>query len=268
MKKIAVCVGINDYPGQSNDLRGCVNDAEDWSKLLSGTYGYAVQKILDGAATRANVIEALKGLVDEAGPGDRVAFTYSGHGTWVPDQGEADESDNRDEALALADGILVDDEIRLILAKAHPDASVSIVSDSCFSGSITRSFLKTQRAAAIAEADGTKAPIPRFMPPEDDMVALRAAMLPVRRRAFYPEGTMSHVLLTGCNATEYSYDAHLNGNFNGAMTYFAIQLIKAVPGRTWRDLHKALRKLLPSTSFPQSPQLEGPNDRKDRPVFT
>ena len=30
----AVCVGINNYPGIFNDLKGCVNDAKDWSAWL------------------------------------------------------------------------------------------------------------------------------------------------------------------------------------------------------------------------------------------
>ena len=34
MKK-AVCIGINNYPGTSNDLQGCVNDANDWCALLN-----------------------------------------------------------------------------------------------------------------------------------------------------------------------------------------------------------------------------------------
>ena len=87
-------------------------------------------------------------------------------------------------------------------------------------------------------------------------------------RAFYPESSMNHMLLSGCNALEYSYDAFFNGRSNGAMTFFAIQLIRSDPGRTWADLHKALRKLLPSTQYPQCPQLEGSEANKSRPIFT
>ena len=35
MPKTAVCVGINDYPDGVGDLRGCVNDADDWASLLT-----------------------------------------------------------------------------------------------------------------------------------------------------------------------------------------------------------------------------------------
>ena len=34
MAKTALCIGINNYPGTHMDLRGCVNDAEDWSREL------------------------------------------------------------------------------------------------------------------------------------------------------------------------------------------------------------------------------------------
>ena len=60
MKK-AVCVGINDYPGSLNDLRGCVNDARDWSALLAGME-FDVSLLLDSQATRTNVKAALQGF--------------------------------------------------------------------------------------------------------------------------------------------------------------------------------------------------------------
>lgn len=35
MTKKALCVGINNYPfGDENDLKGCLNDANDWAALL------------------------------------------------------------------------------------------------------------------------------------------------------------------------------------------------------------------------------------------
>jgi hypothetical protein len=265
--KRAVCVGINDYQGVANDLNGCVNDANDWANLLETKFGYETRMILDAEATCEEVKGALNELIVTARPGDSLVFTYSGHGTWVPDQGEEEESDNRDEALAVYDGIIIDDEIRNILVQLDTDVSLAIISDSCHSGSVTRSFLRN--SANRARADENQDPrIPRFLPPEKDVDALKALMLPVRRRAFYPESSMNHVLLSGCNAMEYSYDATFGGRSNGAMSYFAMQLIQADPKRSWRELHTALRELLPSTRYPQSPQLEGSDTVKDLMVFT
>ena len=89
--KSAVCVGINNYPGIFNDLKGCVNDANDWSALLQGL-GFSTRTLLDSQATKANVKSALQGLVNSTGAGDMAVFTYSGHGTQVADR-NSDEAD-------------------------------------------------------------------------------------------------------------------------------------------------------------------------------
>ncbi len=263
--KSAVCIGINDYTGTANDLRGCINDAHDWADHL-GERGYEVTRLLDDQATHDGILGALETLISAAGPGDSAVLTYSGHGTWIPDNGELDESDNRDEALAVHDGLIIDDEIRGMLRKLDPEATLTIISDSCHSGSVTRAYLMDAAGRARSDA-ASNPPVPRFLPPENDRDALAALMLPVRRRAFYPETEMNHVLLTGCNAMEYSYDAYFNGRYNGAMTYFALELLRGNPEQSWSELHVALRQLLPSTQYPQSPQLEGSEANKNRPVF-
>lgn len=263
--KKALCVGINDYPGMSGDLRGCVNDAHGWSTLLQSK-GYDITLLLDDQATRANILAALSECAQSAGAGDLLAFTYSGHGSWVPDRGELDESDNRDETLAVYDGNILDDELRAILQSIDPEASMSIISDSCHSGTITRSGLRLAAERGVTP-ETPHPPKPRFLPPASDVDALAAFTLPVRRRALYPDASMNHILLTGCNALEYSYDAYFNGTWNGAMSFYALQLLQADPDRSWRSLHQGLRQLLPNTQHPQSPQLEGQDARKDDPVF-
>ena len=98
MKK-AICVGINNYPGFGNDLKGCVNDANDWANLLQ-LNGFEAKVILDGEATRSILLTELDHLITEAGTDDVIVFTYSGHGTNVIDTSgdEADEYDmNLDE---------------------------------------------------------------------------------------------------------------------------------------------------------------------------
>jgi metacaspase-1 len=50
MRKRALCVGINDYPGEGSDLNGCVNDAKAWADLFSRQYAFAssdVKLLLD-----------------------------------------------------------------------------------------------------------------------------------------------------------------------------------------------------------------------------
>jgi hypothetical protein len=125
-----------------------------------------------------------------------------------------------------------------------------------------------QRAHRLDSEAAASAPKPRYMPPLDDIDALRTVLVPIRRRFLYPESDMQEVLITGCNATEYSYDANIDGRYNGAMTAMALRVIRSEPGQTYREFHRKLRELLPSTRYPQSPQLEGSDANKDRPLFT
>ena len=266
--KRAVCVGINDYPGTRNDLKGCVNDANDWAELLRGEFGFGenVTLLTDADATKSNIASALGDLVTGARGGDVVAFTYSGHGTWVPDRGEQDELDNRDEALAVYDGIILDDELRCIIGQIDPDATLTVVSDSCHSGTVTRLML--ERALEGDAEEAAYAPKPRFMPPEDVAYYGRTDPIPVRRRFLYPESGMPEILLTGCNAMQSSYDAYIGNRYNGAMTAAALQLMKGNPGQTYREFFRGLRRRLPSPYYDQCPQLEGSDANKDRPLFS
>jgi hypothetical protein len=265
--KYAVCVGINDYPGTCNDLRGCINDANDWAELLRNDFDFSdnVTILTDAEATKKNIIAALKELVAGAKGGDVIVFTYSGHGTWVYDQGDRDESDNRDEAICTYDEIIIDDEIRGIISEIDREAHLTIISDSCHSGSVTRAQIRRTYKADSAVAEN--APKPRYMPPLEEIDAIRTSLIPIRRRFLYPELNMTEVLLSGCNATEYSYDTYINDKFSGVMTAMAIRLIKGNPEQTYLELHKKLRLILPSTSYPQSPQLEGSEPSKNLKLF-
>jgi metacaspase-1 len=244
--KRAVCIGINNYPGVFNDLKGCVNDARDWSALLQG-FGFDVSLMLDSQATAQNVKAALQGLVDVTNAGDIAVFTYSGHGTQVVD-GNSDEADPYDEAIFLYDDTVIDDELRVILQGIHPQATLVVISDSCFSGSVTR----------IA---GEKA-IPRFVPPPVSTTGRVA-----RRPFLIPEADMPKIRISGCSDSEYSYDAEFDGRPIGAMTALAIGVIKQTPDVTYREFYAGLRALLPSQDYPQTPQLEGSDAHKDRKLF-
>ncbi|HEU0293369.1 MAG TPA: caspase family protein [Anaerolineales bacterium] len=244
--KRAVCIGINNYPGIFNDLKGCVNDANDWSALLQG-FGFETRLMLDSQATRANIKAALQDLVEVTSAGDTAVFTYSGHGTQVPESG-SDEGDTYDEAICAYDGNIIDDELRVFLEGLHPQATLVVISDSCFSGSVTR----------IAPEPA----IPRFIPP-----AVSTAGMIARRPFLLPEADMPELLITGCTDSEYSYDAEFDGRPNGAMTALALRVIQQNPSATYREFHAGLRALLPSNDYPQSPQLEGSDANKDRKLF-
>lgn len=278
MKKKSLSIGINNYPESSNDLNGCVNDANDWQDLLKSKFDFQDNiLLLDEQATKHNILSNLQKLISNLGDGDVGVFTFSGHGTWVYDN-DIDEDDNRDEAICAYDENILDDDIRKILLTLNPKARLTIISDSCHSGTVTRKMLSRQvllRSKSIEnfaiegfENIDSNSLIPRYMPPKNNSDAIKALTLPIRKRFLYPESNMSELLLTGCNATEYSYDAYINNRFNGAFTAFAIGIIKSNPNLTYKEFHNEIRTILPNNRYPQSPQLEGSNIFKNFKLFS
>ena len=76
---------------------------------------------------------------------------------------------------------------------------------------------------------------------------------------------MVEILISGCTDSEYSYDAEINGRWNGAMTAHAISVMR--DGQTYAEFYEKLREHLPSDDYPQTPQLEGTEANKTRQVF-
>ena len=260
--KKAVCIGINDYPGHRNDLKGCVNDAQGWYHILQKTFGFTTPSLLlNSQAKKATVLKELNHLVDKAKVGDVLAITFSGHGTAKPDwsSNEADEPDSKDEAWCLYDGLLLDDDIRSIIKRLQEGVRLIVISDSCHSGTVTRAFLKSVGMEVYAK--------PRYMPPEDIAEANLLGGLKIKKRLFYSEENMKEILISGCKATEYSYDAKFNGKPMGALSHYALTVLKANPNMTYHQFYKNLRKSLPSRIHPQTPQLEGSESNKKRRVF-
>lgn len=277
MAKVALCIGINDYPGTGLDLQGCVNDAEDWASVLDGK-GFTVSQLLDGAATKTAMRDAMEALIAGAGSGDSLVITFSGHGTYAPDDDDDEEADRLDEALCPYDirtaGPLIDDEIHAIFAARKPGVKLVLISDSCHSGTVTR--------AAPSDPDA-EAARPRFMPvgnwlPESALPRTRGGQVapsipatsgesPFRGSLLKQEGDL---LLAGCaeGPNNFSYDARIAGRFNGAFTRYALKTLASLPPEaTYADWHKAIRRYLPSASYPQSPQIFGDGAGRSRRPF-
>ncbi len=252
MANKALCIGINDYPGTQNDLSGCVNDANDWSAELV-TRGYSVTNLLNAQASRAAMLKAMSDMILGARAGETVVFTYSGHGTWVPDS-SGDEPDGRDEALCPADittaGPLVDDEIRQMFARRAAEVRILLISDSCHSGSVTR---------GIEEDLDPGMPRVRFMPPQDWMHQSELPTSPMRPRALIGGLRKSggDLLLAGCMDSEYSYDTSFQGRPNGAFTYYALKALRSTRPSTYDAWFKAIGLYLPNSRLPQHPQILG-----------
>jgi hypothetical protein len=144
MGSYAVCVGINDYGGE-DDLRGCVNDANDMKKLFLEQYGFLEKNIrvcLDKQASVRRVTSLLRWLFQNRKAEDRLVFTFSGHGSWTfPVGGIGWEC-----CICCADclknwdcGIITNTEFwREVNGKSK---NANFVFDSCFSGGMWKEDL-------------------------------------------------------------------------------------------------------------------------------
>lgn len=265
MAKIALCIGINDYPGTDSDLAGCVNDANDWAKVLRSR-GFAVKMMLNKEATGRAMRKAIESLVIEAKKGDSIVIQYSGHGSFVPDV-DGDEPDGTDECLCPYDirknGPIEDDELNGIFSQCMTGVKAVMISDSCHSGTVSRFAPITTPPTALG--GGAPQRTVRFLPPTVFLPRREVSMLgehqPIRRSS--PPGRTSALLIAGCQDVEYSYDAYFRGRPNGAFSFVAIGAYKKLKaGSTYSDWFKEIRKTLPSRQYPQAPNLYGTSGMK------
>lgn len=264
--KSALCVGINDYPTRGMDLKGCVNDAKAWAALLIEHYDFPRQNVtllLDAQATKRRILNRLDKLIANSKRGDVVVFTNSSHGTYVADD-DGDET-RYDEAMCPYDtkrALILDDELRERFAAIPSGVRLTVISDSCFSGSVTRGDV-------VPTPDDRR---PRFVNPS---LLGRREIAGVRRRAvprsaeMYPQSKMREILVSGCRDNQYSYDARFGSVYHGAMTYFALEIIESADyDISYADLWDRLVVRLEAEGFDQEPQVEGKTTAKRRRIFT
>ena len=142
-------IGIDDYIGEQNDLAGAVNDANDIENALKLAGAVKIIKLVNSEASKLNIENSYKELLNQAQQGDLIVLTFSGHGSQEPEpSGRNGEEDGLNENFLLAgyqpsgEGTrerIVDDEMFLWLQAADDKGiRVIFVADSCHSGTMHR----------------------------------------------------------------------------------------------------------------------------------
>ena len=279
MTSRALCVGINEFASlpQTSWLNGCVNDADDIAKALRplGFTARATTVLTDAAATKKAVMAALTKLVDTAKAGDHLVFTFSSHGTQVPNEPGGDvEPDDLDEAFACydirqkgeqwdRDTVIVDDELRDLFARVPSGVLLEVLLDTCHSGTGLKDLEEILQAQLLGRR-------PRFLPAPtrrglERTRSLRAAT-PVRtvdRKALVElvrsRSTASKpVLFAACKPDQTASDATFDGRSNGAFTYLFLKAMKDSPTATRTELLRTVTTGLKNGDFSQRSTLEGP----------
>ncbi|HEX5787371.1 MAG TPA: caspase family protein [Woeseiaceae bacterium] len=147
----ALVIGIDDYEFM-NPLQTAVNDAGSIREVLVERFGFRVRYLED--PTRNEILEMLNTLRKELTEKDNLLIYYAGHGTleevndrgyWLPRDAKPDDNTNWIPNYQLTD-------LLNIMSARH----VLVISDSCYSGTITRSSataLRTGRTREQVAAD-------------------------------------------------------------------------------------------------------------------
>lgn len=133
-RRLAVLFGNNDYAPPIPGLETPIADVEKIASTLRTRFGYDARVIKN--ASKSQIIEALNGMATKATQEDSVLLFYAGHGYlmedtnmgfWIPIDG----------SVKTAANWVSNKDISKLLA-AIPARQLILVSDSCFSGSLTR----------------------------------------------------------------------------------------------------------------------------------
>jgi hypothetical protein len=227
---ISLHLGLNAvdadvYKGWSGPLRGCEHDARAM-QAIADARGFTSRLLLGADATRPNLLAAMDRAAAELAADDLLLLTYSGHGASLQDR-NGDEPDERDEAWCLHDGLLLDDEIHHQLCTFAAGVRVLVVSDSCFSGSVTRddktkpTTARVRRPAALrdgsAAAPDRRAPGARvravWRANADEYAARKAAV--AATHAVEPAAGI--ILLAACEDRQTAQDGEVHGLFTEAL---------------------------------------------------
>ena len=223
ISKKALIIGIN-YIGTSNELNGCINDANSIESYLI-EHNFTIKMLTDETPikpTKINILREIKELL-ESSTNDIIFIYYSGHGSHTLDR-NGDELDGNDELLVPLDfNYIKDDELKaLINTYGKPDTNIIALFDSCNSG--TALDLRYQFNNDITENNKNT------------------------------ETPCNALLISGCRDDQFSLETIVNDKVQGLMTWSFLEVVKNNKEISCLNLLKEMKELLKSKTN-QMPQL-------------
>ncbi|CAK0747608.1 putative Filamentous hemagglutinin family protein [Gammaproteobacteria bacterium] len=132
-RKVALVIGSNAYRAPIPALESAVPDANAVARSLEQNLGYETRVLRD--ASKQDLVKALNQISGEIDPNDSVAIYYAGHGYlmdngvgyWIPTDATIDDP-----------GTWISNKDISRFMSQLPARQVMLISDSCYSGSLTR----------------------------------------------------------------------------------------------------------------------------------
>ncbi len=257
--KVSLHIGINKvdpaHYGSELRLNLCVNDANAYAAIARQLKFNSVVTLINEQATSEVVSNFLEFYTNFLREGDTLWITYSGHGSQVPNKyGDDEEKDFKDETWVLYDRMFIDDEFYNIIAKAREKINVVVVSDSCHSGTVTRSL---HNYTNNFSGEGTFAPLARFVEEARsnqvliDQEAVYRSALSGLPRGEDVDIKANVLLMSGCDDAESSLEFYgaqngsfttaflsvfNNGAFKGSYNEFHNQILATMPRKSSGEL--------------------------------
>lgn len=268
----ALFVGVDDYAGNVNSLKGCVNDVTRLRDLLATRLNgssdrFAPLLLTNAQATRQGVIDAFRCHLAQAGKDDVALFCYAGHGSQenAPEAFWDFEPDHLNETLVCHDSRaaggwdLADKELaQLISEVAANDPHFAVILDCCHSGSGTRDAEDV--TVRQEKADDRARPIASYIVTAEQVARLQGqGQSPAMPWAAIASGR--HILLAACRPDQTAKETAFPGpkglERRGAFSFYlqdTLQQTGAAP--SYRDLFKRVNALVQQRVADQHPQLE------------
>jgi hypothetical protein len=274
-RNVALLVAVGQFRDpslKSFELKGPAIDIDSVQQTLTGQWGFAPGDVLalrDQEATQERILAEISALEKRTVKGDTVVIYFSGHGTsanadensfdlpyatgaWVPYDLDYSSPSSAKRTLVVGRRDLVPRLKRL----DEGGRWVVVVSDSCYSGQVVRSF-------------GQKFSHTRFLPMNSRDLGVAHVAAPIGPRPPPPPYPYQHVvLLSGASDSETGADIStpqalqqaptLDGKFHGAFTDAFLRLLKGqlLPGAfNYAQAREAMNSFLEHRNFAQHPQL-------------
>ncbi|HEX6083137.1 MAG TPA: caspase family protein [Thermoanaerobaculia bacterium] len=213
-RRVALCVGINDYP--TAPLHGCVADARMWASQLQAIGFSEVRMLLDAQASRRAIVGELESLITSSRPGDVLVFQAAGHGTHLPDL-DGDEPGAEDQAFCPHDfasgALLIDDDLAQLFSRIPEGVLLTCFFDFCHSGTATR------LAVGTSNVGGGSGDRPRFIVADSQLIRAHAdfrktsAPLGASRAANRGPEYMREIVFSACRPDQVAWESGGQGDY-------------------------------------------------------